>query len=131
MTKKTTTASIKTSTATVKRIHEKIVLLRYDKKIELETLETVQENLTALYEVGNKGYHSCLIVPSRFALPTIEGRKLIEEELSKFPYIAVVLTGLAQKILMNFVMSVIGKTKMKIFSDEESAMDWLQKKVED
>jgi hypothetical protein len=131
MNKKTTTTSIKTSTATVERIHEKIVLLRYDKKIELETLETVQENLTALYEVGNIGYHSCLIIPSRYALPTIEGRKLIEKELSKFPYVAVVLTGLAQKILMNFVMSVIGKTKMRIFSNEESAMAWLLEKIQD
>lgn len=123
--------SIKTSTAFVERIHVDIVVLRYDEEFEHETLETVQENLDALFELGNNAYDACLIIPSKYALPSVEGRKLIEKELSKFPCVAVVLKGLAQKILLDFVASVIGRTKMKVFTNEEDALEWLLEKIDD
>ena len=88
----------------------------------------MQENLSALFNIGEKGYYPCLIIPSQYALPDTEGRKLIEKELAKFPCVAVVLDSLAQRILMSFVASVIGKTKMKVFNDETLAIKWLLKK---
>ena len=123
--------SIKTSTAKVQRIHAQIVELRYDEEFEDENLESVKENIAALLELGGGKYDACLIIPSRYALPTVEGRKYIEQEMSKFPCVAVVLEGLAQKILMSFVMTVIGKTKMKIFNDEEKAVQWILEKIKE
>jgi len=122
-------SEIKTATATVKRIHDKIVTLDARATTEEGTLENIIENIAAIYKVGEKDYCSCLIIPSPFALPSKESRELLEKELKHMPYVAVVLKGLAQKILMNFVASIIGKNKMKSFTNEENAMAWLKAKV--
>jgi len=123
-------SSIKTSTATVSRVHPEIIILRYDEEFDEESIETVKENLKAIFNLGRKGTCSCLIIPSKSALPDLEGRRMIEQELVHMPYVAVVLNGLAQKILMNFVARVIGRTKMRIFTDEIEGMNWLLEKIE-
>lgn len=123
------TNTMKTSTATISRIHDRIVLLKASNDVHQETTEQFIENLEGVHSVGQKGYCFLLTIPSPNVIPSPNTRKLFEKEMENFPYVAVVINNLAQRILINFVASITGKNKLRMFLTEELAMEWLLSKT--
>jgi ribosomal protein S4E len=94
-------------------------------------LEDCIEQQKILKDNMPDGGHLLLIIPGKHSTITSEAREYSTNNPMNNKAVAIVSNSLAQKIIVNFMISVYQKIKpgykIKLFSNKDKALEWLQK----
>lgn len=130
-----TTNSIKIKCAEIELLDNGIVQLKYQHDYEVE-LEDVKEVEKVFIQLSEGGAIFCLMDTSgRFNIYSNEAQKFLSKEASivreeKIKASAVVIDNLANRMIARFFSKFFKpKFAMKIFSNRENAILWLEEKM--
>jgi hypothetical protein len=70
--------------------------------------------------------HAVLLITAPFSLLNDEARKFVVSEIKAWPVVSIVVHNLGQKLLGNFALKLVGKSKnIRIFENKQDATKWL------
>jgi len=116
-------------TSTVEFWDNGIIYIKIDDKSEVELSDSKAQYEFLRSKFDGKNKHRVLVDPGKFTSLTREAREFSQRPESNEMTLAtaVIIRSLAQRILINFMISVMHQQtmKMKMFDSKEKAIEWL------
>ncbi len=73
--------------------------------------------------------HAVYLITAKWSLLDKEARAFVIKEIHSWPFVAILVHNLGQKLMGNFAVNLSGKSKsIKIFENEKLALSWLAEK---
>ena len=106
-----------------------IIFIKIDDNVEIELEDSISQYEFLLSKYNGVNKHLILVEPGRFTNLSKESREFSQKPESNEITMAtaIIARSLAQRIVVNFIISVIHQQamKMKMFDDKEKAVEWL------
>lgn len=106
-----------------------IIYIQIDDKAEIELEDAKRQYEFLLSKYNGKNKHRVLVDPGKFTTLSKEAREFSQRPESNAMTLAtaVIARSLAQRIVINFMISIIHQQtmKMRMFETKEKAIQWL------
>lgn len=116
-------------TSTIEFWDNGIIFVKIDDKSEVELSDSKAQYDFLRSKFDGKNKHRVLVDPGKFTSLTKEAREFSQRPETNEMTLAtaVVIRSLAQRIVINFMISVMHQQtmKMKMFDSKEKAIEWL------
>ena len=111
-----------------------IIYIQIDDKAEIELEDAKRQYEFLLSKFNGKNKHRVLVEPGKFTTLTKEAREFSQRPESNAMTLAtaIITHSLAQRIIINFMISIIHQQtmKMRMFESKKKAIEWLLSRKE-
>lgn len=105
-------------------------MLEFFQENTLLTKKEVEFGWSLAKDIDPTRRNAVLLITAPFSLLNDEARKFVISEIKSWPVVSIVVHNLGQKLMGNFALKLVGKSKnIRIFENEEDATIWLNDRI--
>lgn len=106
-----------------------LVLHFFQENVSLSQ-EEVEYGWQLVHQLDPHKKHGVLLITAPYSLLNDDARKFVIKEIKSWPFVSIVVHNLGQKLMGNFALKLIGKSKnVRIFENKEDATIWLKDRI--